>query len=495
MKFFGLEINMPFFGGKEKEKIELRPDDEYRDPIQTVGLPVMGGSEKVYATVTPTDISSVAGLNMSSRPLSNKDYDKLYQLARTNHDVSFAILNIVELGNTPYKIEFDKGVSDAQAAKMAAELNNVEKSWYKGGIKILVNSLLRQVAITGAISAEAQPLRNLSGVGRVVLLSPKWVYYVYDGEYNVYRPYQQNVIIGNTSQNSGFVADKTPSRYGFAYHPLSERTYMYLGLHTDEDKPYAIPPMLSALEAICIENDMLDNLSAIVRRIGLLGFLEVVVAAPNKKQQPGGKVETDEEYIIRVQEYLQTIVPQVEKGLSNGYVIGAKQYSASGTEIKTDFNMVSSPSGSGGAESLIELMMQIKAAGLKQDPVFLGKNFSTTEALAKVLINKFSAQIQDYQNAVASFLVHAYTLHLQLCGFKFGWIKVEFDPPTMDDNKVRYEGLLLKFDYHLNLYNQGIISQQQFALAMGYEEPEVNAPRLTPEQELAAAQSQVTVIE
>lgn len=446
--------------------------DSHPVTARTVGsLPVRGG--RSVGSVTPTDISSLTGTGISSRPLDREQYDRLYQLARDNHDVSFAVDNIMQLGNTKLNIEFDTSVSPAQSAQMHEELHRIQDSWYAGGMSMLVNALLRQVYITGAVSAEAQPTPQLNGVGRVVLLSPKWVIFRWNEEINDYEPFQENVV-------GAWFVGWTPlaSDLGYAYHKLNEHTYKYIAIARDEDKPYAIPPLLSALEMTCIEDDMLENLSAITKRLGLLGFLEVIVNAPSRQEGGvAGQGETDDEYQARVQDYLAEVEQEVEFGLSNGYVIGVKQLDPQFGEVKTEFNLRNSTADSGGAKGLFDLVTQMKSAGLKQDPVFLGKNFSTTESLAKVLIIKFAAQIQNYQDAVAQFLQHAYNLHLRLRGYSYEWLQVTFEQPILQDNKVQYEGLMAKFNYYKAMKDQNLIDQQQFANFMGLDAPAGGPPQ------------------
>lgn len=478
MRILGFEINSSLFGNRKAKTKNIAPGI-IADPEPLVEVPIRGGMNAgesvVIGSVMPTDVTAYTGIGLSQRPLSKKDYEQLYSLAASNHDVSFAVSNIVELANTKITIKFDTDVSPEMAEEMMVNLKEAEKKWYQGGRPMLINSLFRQVAITGAISGEGKPTADLRGVGNVTLLSPKWVYFFYNEPTSSYLPYQQVVV------NSAFLSRITSPNRGYGYNKLSTKTYKYIAISRDEDKPYAIPPIWSAIEAVCIENDMLDNLAAIVKRLGMFGFLQVIVNAPTRGKRADGQPETDEDYINRVQDYIASLEPEIEKGLSNGYVITAKQIDQSGTERKTEFNMTASTHDATGGSKLLELIMQIKAAGLKQDPVFLGKNFSTSEALAKVLLKKFSGQLADYQEAAAQFLQHVYELHLRLQGFDFKYIDVSFEPPILEDTKTLYEGLNLKFDYGQKLYRQGIIDQTGFAQFMGYEAPAEDEPLMAPD--------------
>ena len=492
MKIFGLKIKWPkrlngsnsnSEQGQSKSRFNLLGQN-YADPLG--GLPVRGGKQnEVFGTVRPTDTES--GFGLTQRPLTNAEYNNLYELARSNHDISYAVSNIVELANTPIKIEFDSSVSDSQSEQMLMAIRRAEKDWFEGGRPMLMNALYRQLAITGALSAEAKPNANLEGVGRVTLLSPKWVYFGYQDSTSSFVPYQQ------VSGFGGFY-EGTNSTFGQAYQPLSLKTYQYIAIARDEDNPYAIPPILSAVESTCLESEMLENLNAVVKRLGMFGFTKFSVTAPKRGLDADGMPESDAAYADRVADHLAQVEAEVERGMSNGYVVAAKQIKKDGTETHSlEAEMNASTSDASGAAAVIELVQQIKAAGLKQDPVFLGKNFSTSEALAKVLLKKFSGQLADYQEAVAQFLEHAYGLHLQLLGFNFQRIDVSFEPPILEDTKTQYESNILKKDYYKDLRNQGIITQQEFANAMGYDAPANDGPMVDastieqPEQEEVAA--------
>lgn len=447
------------------------------------GLPISGGAalkRAVEASVMPTDVAAQSNVVFSQNETTKQQYDDLYRLSKDNHDVSMAVNNVVALANTNVTIQFDDGVSDAQASEMMDYLRKSEKSYYKGGRPMLVNSLLRQLAITGALSAEPQPNKKVNGIGNVMLLSPKWVYFQWDNELYDYVPYQQDTIIGLSYP-------KYTSYATGAYHRLNPNTYEYIAISRDEDKPYAIPPIISALRSVCVEDKMLDNLAAIVKRLGLLGFLEIVAAAPERiKSANGQRGETDQEYQDRVHAYLQSLKPEVEKSFANGYVVGLKQMIGQ-KEVKTDFKLQPTTNDTAGAKGLIELIQVIKSTGLKQNPVFLGKNFSTTEALAKVLLIIFTAQLTNYQEAVSQFLEKTYLLDLRLAGYKVESVNVTMDKPMLQDTKTQYEGLNQRFVYNQALYKQGLINQQQFAQREGLSSPAKNQ---SIEEERAAQEQQ-----
>lgn len=437
-----------------------------------VEMPVSGGYR---GSVSPTSIE--AQLNVEgvflSRPLTDEDYDMLYELGRKNHDVSFAKDNVVQLASAKINYEFDLSVPAAQVEKMRAELNRVIPTWYDGGTNSLVNALFRQIQMFGCISGEAQPNANLRGVGRVVLLSPKFVYFGWDAKKQDWVPYQSGTVFNQTNNSSLF-------------NRLNEWTYKYVAYEKwREDIPYAVPPVWSSVRAACIEDKMLDNVVAITSRLGMLGFLQVIVNAPSRAKRSDGRPETDQEYQARVATYLESLSGEVEKSFANGYVVAAKQM-IEGKEVKPEFVMTPTATNTAGLTGLAEYIISVKAAGLKQDPSMLGKNFGTTETLISTVLKKFTNQLINFQEYVCQFLEHAAALHLRLLGYKFEYLNVSMETPTLMDASMEYDGLQKKFTYYKSLYDQGIIDQMQFAQAMGYDSPSSPAPPAPPAPEQPA---------
>ena len=87
-------------------------------------------------------------------------------------------------------------------------------------------------------------------------------------------------------------------------------------------------------------------------------------------------------------------------------------------------------------------------------------------------------QIKDYQRLVASFLERMFLLHLQLKGFPIKTIKVEFEKAMVSDNKKDKEAEKIHIENVKTKYNMGMISQQQAAQELGYDQPDQDEPRV-----------------
>lgn len=457
-----MEIKIPFIGKYLLNKVNLDPNNTTKTKETTIEspngpLPISGGRNS-----DPDLPFSLLDLLIGEAAIIPPEYQIeligiLEHLGKFNPDVSYAVDNIVQLGNTEFEISFNDGISDAQVKLMRDELNLVQKDWYaySGGIKSLRNDLLAQASITGAISAEAVPDNNLKGIRKIVLVSPKNIRFAYDAKVDNYEPFQKlsNQLMGiRRDANNGLVK-------------LNTSTYKYYAVRRFNESPYAIPPFLSALDAICIEKDMLDNLKHVVKKLGVLGFLQVLVKVPAKTQ-----VQTPEQYANESQQHLIRAGEEVDKGLKKGYVIGYKD--------QHEFTMQSTTADVSGASELMKTISEIKIAGLKQDPLMLGRNYSTSETVGRVILAKLSAQLQNYQMLMDTFLGEIMYLHLMLKGFKnLQYVKVESRKPLLADESKEQDAFSKKIDNMDKLYKQGVISQTDRAQALGFDEPDEEEPR------------------
>jgi hypothetical protein len=378
-------------------------------------------------------------------------------LAMWNRHLSMAVENIVTVGNTDYKMDFGKGVPDAQAATMRKYLWNEIDNWYEfaDGEDSLDNDLLAYVATYGCVSAEAVIRPDMRGIQGIVRVDPQFIRFGYDKKKNIHIPLQE---IGGLVNNN--IISKYPG-----YIELNTNTYSYIARMRMGEMPYAIPPFLSALEDIMIENDMIANFQNMMRRLGMLGFLSVLVKSPMAMQG-----ESPEQYQARLGNYLESLRPSVEKGFHKGVVMGFQ-----GTH---EFEVAGGNMNGSNAETLMKMIKSLVFSGLKQDPNMHGENYSTTETFGRVILEKFTSQVINYQKPVARFKARVFKLALQLKGFRWpGELNIIYDRPGTHDDAYEQTARKLKQDNLRADYQDGLISQQQRAEALGYDEPDQDEPR------------------
>ena len=87
------------------------------------------------------------------------------------------------------------------------------------------------------------------------------------------------------------------------------------------------------------------------------------------------------------------------------------------------------------------------------------------------------SQLQNVQNLVAANLKHGYALELRLAGYSFKDLDVEFKPSTITDELKVQQGREYLIRNTYNLYQMGLIGQQQAANICGFDKPDQAEPR------------------
>lgn len=463
---------------KKKNKLSRDRNKSITDDKDILGL-LVNGKTGVTNNPTPVNVDDIyplptkgarsslpfdglgfSGFVMDTIQISNEFRDELYdamkKLAIWNGDVSYAVENIVTLANTEFKVYFGDDTDKELNVQMNAHLAAVQKKWYNysDGTNALVNDLLSQLFINGALSAENIPNNSLTGIRKVDLVAPKNVVFVYDDKKDEYLPYQKGGNIMSSQAKLGTIG----------MIPLNTATYVYKALRRFDSRPYGIPPILAALEGLSIERDMMCNFKSIIKRLGMFGFLQVLLQAPTKLPS-----ESATAYQKRAATYLDTVAPELEKGFSNGIVVGfngVHNFQVTGNNLNMS-----------GTKDIYQLNDTIKMAGLKQDPMMLGRNFSTTETVGRVILAKLSKQVTNYQAVVAGFLEDLFMLELRLAGYNPSSIKVEFDKPIVSDQSKDEAAFAQRINNANMLYEGGVISQEQKAQMLGWDKPDQSKPR------------------
>ncbi len=183
---------------------------------QTLGMPIKAGR----SSVSPHEI--YYGMNSLEPEFGLQWLPIIQNLSVFHHDVKKAVDNIIALSNTELEMEFDSSVSPRNASKMRAYLSEAEKGWIKNGTQnTLINSLFRQIAVYGALSAERVVSQGLNGIDEIVMVSPQRIRFVYQN--GLYLPHQQTPILADT-------------RMGLKQ--LNTSTYKYIPLVMETDTPY-----------------------------------------------------------------------------------------------------------------------------------------------------------------------------------------------------------------------------------------------------------------
>lgn len=371
-------------------------------------------------------------------------------LYKVNPDMSIAIQDMFKLSNTGHTISFPNNTPE-EAKKMKEHLSMVSKRWsnYTAGINGLVNRFIVQCLTSGAISIEAVPNNKLDGISTIVFVNPENIYFR-RLENGVYHPYQKNPYT---------ILNDRPD-----FIKLNTETYIYVGMYNDTDEPYGVPPFMAALDSIKGQHDMRVNFKHIMELMGMVGFLEAKMEKPPR--EPNESVQA---YRARLNNTLVKLKKNMMGGLKDGIVTGYKE--------DHEFKLNSTTQSLQNLEKPWAMNQQSVANGLGINSNIIGVQTSNTEGGAGILLSKMISQLKNIQMLVSHILESIYTLELRLSGFNNKGIKVEFGTSTISDELKVQQGLEYKIRNLQALYNQGIINQQQYAWAMGYEKPDQKEPR------------------
>lgn len=371
-------------------------------------------------------------------------------LYKVNPDMSIAIQDMFKLSNTGHTISFPNNTPE-EAKKMKEHLSMVSKRWsnYTAGINGLVNRFIVQCLTSGAISIEAVPNNKLDGISTIVFVNPENIYFR-RLENGVYHPYQKNPYT---------ILNDRPD-----FIKLNTETYIYVGMYNDTDEPYGVPPFMAALDSIKGQHDMRVNFKHIMELMGMVGFLEAKMEKPPR--EPNESVQA---YRARLNNTLVKLKKNMVGGLKDGIVTGYKE--------DHEFKLNSTTQSLQNLEKPWAMNQQSVANGLGINSNIIGVQTSNTEGGAGILLSKMISQLKNIQMLVSHILEFIYTLELRLSGFNNKGIKVEFGTSTISDELKVQQGLEYKIRNLQALYNQGIINQQQYAWAMGYEKPDQKEPR------------------
>lgn len=371
-------------------------------------------------------------------------------LYKVNPDVGKAVRDMYQLTNTGHQVLFPNN-SDKEAKEMNDHLSKVTKKWsnYTAGIDGLVNRMVVQAFIGGAISIEGVPNQDLTGLATVLFVKPETI--VFRRENNgVYQPYQRN---------NDFL------RVNKDYIKLNTQTYKYISIFNDTDEPYGIPLFMMALDSIKTQADMKVNIKHIMENAGMLGFMEVLIA---KDDQRGN--ESVERYKRRLSNDLLTAKRNLKDGMKDGIVVGFKD--------DHEFNLHSTTKEMGNMDKPWNMNQQSVANGLGVNSSLIGVSTANTEGGAGINLSTLLSQLKNLQTLLSNALEFLYTLELRLAGFNCKGIKIHWYPATVSDDVKIQQARQYKVQVLNALYRDGIINLLQYAQEMGYDTPDQDEPRV-----------------
>ena len=397
-------------------------------------------------------LSTLAGLTQMVDPSFRVEVIKLIRdLYKVNPDMGIALQDTFKLTNTGHTVTFPNN-TDKEAEAMRNHLAEATKRWskYTAGINGLVNKMIVQLIVGGAISVEGVPSENLDTLETILFIKPDDIRFQRENN-GVYQPYQRN--------NNFFVKHQD-------YIKLNTETYVYAGMYNDTDEPYGIPMFMTALDSLKGQHDMKINFKHIMELMGMMGFLEAKMQKPDQAAN-----ESLLAYEKRLTRTLRDLKKNLKAGMKDGIVTGYID--------DHEFKMNSTTKDMGNIDKAWNLNQQSVANGLGVNGSIIGVNGQSSGEGSGVVLSKMISQLKNLQMVVSYVLEFLYSLELRLAGFNNKGMRITWKTSTIADDVKVQQANQYKIQNMDLMYKAGIISQNQYAWEMGYDSPDQPEPRVS----------------
>lgn len=435
-----------WFSRPKPEAYKATKEPEKSDPV------ISPGRVSVPNDSGTTLLMKLQGLTDLVNPSFREDLIPLIRdLYKINPDMSIALQDMFKLANSSHQINFPNN-SVEEAAKMRDHLKEASKSWsqYTAGMDGLVNKMIVQCMIGGAISVEGVPNQDLTGLSTILFINPEDIRFNREKD-GVYQPYQINRRKLNNDKPT--------------YIKLNTATYVYAATYNDTDEPYGVPPFMSALDSLKTQHDMRTNFKEIMEIMGMVGFLEAKMEKPDRKAN-----ESEVAYAARLKNMLKQLKVNLRDGMKDGIVTGFID--------DHEFKLNSTSASMQNMDVPWRMNEQAVANGLGVTSAIIGVQENKTEGGAGISLSKLISQLQNIQMLVKFVLEFLYSLELKLAGFNSKGVEVVFGTSTISDEIKVQQALEYKIKNVIAKYNQGLISQEQAAWELGYSKPDQKEPRI-----------------
>jgi hypothetical protein len=436
-------INIPFLRKKAtptKEEIfgDL-PDSRVSEPNFQQGFDLIKGS-----------------LKFVSEDFHKELIPTIRKLLVINSSLSLAITDSVQLCNPGYNIDFDSKVTLEEAQKMRHHLETVSKQWTPAspGIYGIINKLIYQVYIGGAISTEWVVNQSKTGVEALAFVPPEQIRAAYNEVTRKYEYFQKAPL------RAAIVRKELVDLI-----PLNSTTFKYYELINDTEEPRAIPPFVSALLDLSTQTNILKNIGLVSDQYGLMGFLQLLLKKPTRKD---GESETA--FKARLTTIAQSAKASVLGGLKDGVVVGYKD--------DHEFDFFNVAKNASGLKEIFDIIHRVVANGLFTSPAFQGGATGGSETHINIIFTKMLSQMENIHRLVKETLEYGFWLELTLAGFKFSEVKLEFKESTITDALKNAQVREIQIRNSRTLYADGQYSQDQYARSIGLDKPDQKEPRV-----------------
>lgn len=413
-----------------------------------------------FTESAPSDGKKISALFASYAPLGYylpwETLDYIELLATYNPDYSQAVDNIRTLANSGHELFVDAR-SNRTSERIKERLEDKARTiqGQHGGVDGLLDKLLDQAATYGAMCGEWIINEELTDVVDFADINPKSIRFMWEESKQTWMPYQK--VTPKQAQEARKGKQRVEGLQGQSYVALAPETFRYFAFDAAPASPYGTPPFLAALGNIAIQRDMVHNMSQIVKKVGLLGIIDITV-----KQLAMQAGETDEEYLSRAGTHLDQYVEVVQDMVRDGGLVHYDDMEAKTSNITGN---------AAGATNIFKQNEELIFSGLKSMPSVQGRSYSTTETYAGVAYDIIIRNTRKYQRAAKRMIEDGYWLMCTMWGENPKALRLTFNENKTLHRVQDAQAEAIEIKNGLALWATGAIDQLGFVQRLGISSP------------------------
>jgi len=396
------------------------------------------------ATAGNEQVSLYEGLNKLIPQFDLQMIEYIQRLVHDDPEVSQAVTNMVLLGNTDFSWEVG-GVPSVVQEEIKQILNTELSRWYPltdnaYDQKTFTASLLTQVFTSGATALEGEIWQQGGS-------------YQFRSLHMIPVP---SLRIYRDNQSGGYqIYQKQKSK--MTEVALNPATFIYRPLFHLPGSYYPVVPLLSGLQAIRVERRLFSKMETMIDKLPLNGVIELLIKDPPARHSG----ETDSQYKKRTQTMLNNVTKHVRQAFEkNGVIVGWKgrhEFRHSNVTQNTD-----------GLKIIKEILDRKKYIGVKQNPLLMHVNETTTESMASVILQLQNNLIKTMQAHVGDTLGIFAQKALAFQGIHYPMLTVrgkfaepfpENEQKQADTDLKRANAFAKNTDTLLKLYEAGLVNR------------------------------------
>jgi hypothetical protein len=355
-------------------------------------------------------------------------------LADTHPDVSFAVWNFLRTCDSGYTIHITRpNGSTYRSAERAINnfLNqmsavNYERFEQSGGLDRVIIQLLQSIVIHGACSAELILTGDDLDPADIIPVDPTTIEFKRENGRNV--PYQGDV-------------------------KLDVPTFFYEGLDQFIDNPYGRSPIISSIQAVFFQLQILNDLKQVIHNQGYPRIDIKVLEQLILERMPPYIRNNEEKKKKYLQDQLDSVVSMYE-GLEpdDAFV----HYDSVGIGVvETKGGAVLDP------QRLMQIIDSQLVTSLKTLSTVLGRRATgNTESFAKIEVKLYIEGVKAIQRVVEIIITRILTIVLNYLGYQ-GIIEFKFNPVDIRTDLEQEQFLQIKILNQIAMRDQGWISDEE----------------------------------